>query len=131
MTATVEVATGDGRPPMSAATAAGPIDRVHLSRYTLGNRDLENEVLQRFAEQAPKYLEGLRSSANDKSWREAAHTLKGSALAVGAMRVAAAAERAELLDIGEGHAARESAVAAVAAAVDEARRHVAALIGGA
>ncbi|MFV0297788.1 MAG: Hpt domain-containing protein [Hyphomicrobiaceae bacterium] len=73
-----------------------PIDHAYLSKYTFGNADLENEVLCLFAEQAPVYLRQMREAATEKAWREAAHTLKGSARAVGALAVAKCAETAEM-----------------------------------
>ncbi|MGH6866065.1 MAG: Hpt domain-containing protein, partial [Methyloceanibacter sp.] len=60
-----------------------PVDLVHLSRYTLGERDLEREVLELFCSQSLVYLERLREAQSDKEWIEAAHTLKGSARAIG------------------------------------------------
>ena len=71
----------------SAAQMAGrdvPIDHPHLARYTLGNRALEQEVLQLFADQAPQTLASLAAANSAKAWHAAAHTLKGSAMAVGA-----------------------------------------------
>ncbi len=104
-----------------------PIDHVHLARYTFGNRALEIEVLQLFTDQAPDYLEALRVADTEKAWRDAAHTLKGSARAVGAVRVADRAERAEALVASRDRAARESAIQAIAEALEEARRHIAGL----
>jgi HPt (histidine-containing phosphotransfer) domain-containing protein len=75
--------------------AARPVDLVHLSRYTLGDREIEREVLALFASQAVVYLDRLAKAATATEWREAAHSLKGSARAVGAWRTAEAAERAE------------------------------------
>jgi len=74
-----------------------PVDLVHLSRYTLGERDLEREVLELFCSQSFVYREQLKGSPSDKEWKDLTHTLKGSARAVGAWRVAEAAERAEPL----------------------------------
>lgn len=104
-----------------------PIDHVHLARYTFGNRALEIEVLQLFTDQAPDYLEALRVADTEKAWRDAAHTLKGSARAVGAVRVAERAERAEALVASRDRQARAMAVQALADALDEARRHIASL----
>lgn len=73
------------------------LDRAYLARFTLGNVQLEREVLQLFAGQAPGYLAALAAADGDKAWREAAHTLKGSAAAVGAVHVARLAEVAEQL----------------------------------
>jgi HPt (histidine-containing phosphotransfer) domain-containing protein len=72
-----------------------PIDRKHLAKYTLNNRALEEEILALFVDQLPQSLEQLRSSVNEKEWRIAAHTIKGSARAVGAKALADAAAEAE------------------------------------
>lgn len=104
-----------------------PIDHVHLARYTFGNRALEIEVLHLFADQAPDYLEGLRNAVTEKAWRDAAHTLKGSARAVGAFRVADRAERAEALKTSIDQRARLAAIEAIAEALLEARCHIQAL----
>src|SRR3990172_9624133 len=74
-----------------------PVDLVHLSRYTLGARALEAEVLELFCTQATIYLERLRQAGSDKDWKDAAHSLKGSAAAIGAWRAAEAAQPAHAL----------------------------------
>ena len=74
-----------------------PVGLVHLSRYTLGERALEREVLELFCTQSVLYLEQLRAAMSDKAWKDAAHSLKGSARAIGAWRAAQTAERAEAL----------------------------------
>lgn len=108
-----------------------PIDRAYLARFTLGNTALEREVLELFAQHAPLYLGRLREASSRPDWKEAAHTLKGSAAAVGARRVAGLAELAERLDIEAPGAAserqRHQALAAVTAAVEEACREIARL----
>lgn len=71
------------------------IDHDHLRRYTMGDQQLENEVLYLFAGELPKTLGALRAAHTDLEWKIAAHTLKGSARAVGAWRIAAAAVAAE------------------------------------
>ncbi|KAB2910420.1 MAG: Hpt domain-containing protein [Hyphomicrobiaceae bacterium] len=120
-----------GGEPSGHGPAGDAIDRGYLARFTLGNAALEQEVLELFACHAPQYLEHLRAATSSQSWKEAAHTIKGSAAAVGARRLASLAEMAENLDIegaqvrAEGD--RERAVEAVAAAVDEACRYVARL----
>lgn len=75
---------------------AEPLDLAHLRRFTAGNRDLEVEVLGLFAAQAPVTLKAMQLASSEKTWREAAHTLKGSAYAVGAHAIAEAATEAEL-----------------------------------
>ncbi len=77
--------------------SAAPVDLTHLRRFTLGNRALEREVLQLFADQAPKTFQHLESASTEKAWRDAAHTLKGSAAAIGALAIARTAAEAEAL----------------------------------
>lgn len=79
---------------------AVPLDHAHLARYTLGDKDLEIEILDLFLGEAPRTLGQLKELAarvptDVKGWVAGCHTLKGSARAVGAVAVAAAAERAE------------------------------------
>jgi HPt (histidine-containing phosphotransfer) domain-containing protein len=111
----------------TVAPSAAPIDHAHLSRYTLGNYDLEVEVLGLFAGQAPQTLAWLTSSGTPKSWRDAAHTLKGSARAVGAWQVAIAAEQAEALSQSVDLEARRQAIAALTQALDVACAYIATL----
>lgn len=70
------------------------IDLVHLAQQTLGDRELEIELLTLFERQAGIIMARLRQEGGDcDKWRhDLSHTLKGSARAVGAMRVAAAAQ---------------------------------------
>ncbi|MCC7250752.1 MAG: Hpt domain-containing protein [Hyphomicrobium sp.] len=75
--------------------AAEPIDRVHLGRYTLGSPLLEREILGLFVAQLPLSIEQLRFAATDREWQTAAHTIKGSARAVGAWQIASLAREAE------------------------------------
>ncbi len=76
-------------------TGATPIDITSLSRNTAGNRRLGREVLGVFRDQIGQYLASLEGAADEQAWRLAAHTLKGAARAVGALRVADLAEAAE------------------------------------
>ena len=84
-------AGGDG-------ASACPIDLVHLARQTMGDRALEGELLALFDRQAGQIAEQLGradAEATDFSRASLAHKLKGSARAVGAHEVAAAAENYE------------------------------------
>jgi HPt (histidine-containing phosphotransfer) domain-containing protein len=81
----------------------GPIDFEHLARMTLGDPALESEVLTMFATQSAKLLGQLTSLPAGAG--ALAHTLKGSARAVGAFAVAEAAARLEAA-LGETGAAR-------------------------
>jgi HPt (histidine-containing phosphotransfer) domain-containing protein len=100
-----------------------PINRGYLARFTLGNLALEREVLQLFAQQMPTYLEQLRRAQTEQEWKLAAHTIKGSALAIGADRLASVAQLAECLELkgwsSDGADLRRQAAHAVAAAADE------------
>jgi HPt (histidine-containing phosphotransfer) domain-containing protein len=118
------------RPLDSSTPVAGEdapaIDLLHLSRYTLGNRVLEAEVLALFAAQLPDTLLALRRARGESDWRIAAHTLKGSARAVGAWRLAELAEQAERSGLPAA-AACSGVLAAIASAVREAEAFIVAL----
>lgn len=77
------------------ATADRPVDLVHLARHTLGDRNLEREVLQLFCRQSVIYLDRLKQARASTSRVEAAHTIKGSAKGIGAWTVAELAQAVE------------------------------------
>ena len=87
------ISEANSSPPL--APIATPIDREHLSRMTLGERELEREVLALFDRQADLLLARMRKGEQSVA-AAAAHTLKGSARGIGAWRVANAAETLEL-----------------------------------
>jgi HPt (histidine-containing phosphotransfer) domain-containing protein len=92
------------------------IDDDHLGRMTLGDRNLEREVLEIFARQTTLTLERI-AGAEPRRIGAAAHTLKGSARGIGAWRVADAAERLEQAAATEGgHDAMSAAMAEFEAA---------------
>jgi HPt (histidine-containing phosphotransfer) domain-containing protein len=108
------------------------IDLVRLSRHTLGDQDLEIELLGMFELQAGKIIGDLTRIACEDLTTSAhlAHKLKGSALAVGATRVAEAAARLEtLLADSAGRPALVGALSSLAGAVSEAREAIAKLVG--
>ncbi len=70
------------------ASAKNPVDLVHLSRQTLGDRSLENEVLQLFVSQSRLFLDRLDNASTASERKLAAHTVLGSARSLGAWRVA-------------------------------------------
>jgi HPt (histidine-containing phosphotransfer) domain-containing protein len=78
-------------PPL--APDDGPIDFEHLKRMTLGDAGLEQEVLAMFAAQSAKLIGTLATLPAEAP--ALAHTLKGSARAIGAFAVADAAARLE------------------------------------
>jgi HPt (histidine-containing phosphotransfer) domain-containing protein len=79
-------------PPL-APDDGPPIDIEHLGRMTLGDASLEREVLGMFSAQAASLIGALTTLASDAG--ALAHTLKGSARAIGAFRVADAAGHLE------------------------------------
>lgn len=78
-----------------------PVDLVHLARQTLGDRALECEILQLFRRQSISSLVKLNEADSHEAWCAAAHSLKGSAGAIGAWPVAALAEKAEVLSAAD------------------------------
>lgn len=112
-----------GAKPRSTGTCP-VIDRAHLARFTMGSADLEAEVLLLFIQQAPITFGKLRDAVTQKDWHAAAHTLKGSARAVGAGQVAVLAEAAERLAVGGCPVERRSVVDALEAALAAAARRI-------
>ena len=89
--------------------AERPVDIGHLDRYTGGSRALNEEILRLFEGQCRELLaklENLAKTADAKSWREVAHTLKGAARGVGAFQLADAAAEAESADPANAPRAR-------------------------
>jgi HPt (histidine-containing phosphotransfer) domain-containing protein len=83
----------DWMPSPPLAPDDGPIDIAHLRRMTLGDASLEREVLAMFSAQAVRLLATLATFPADAG--ALAHTLKGSARAIGAFDVADAAQSLE------------------------------------
>jgi HPt (histidine-containing phosphotransfer) domain-containing protein len=108
-------------PPL--APGDGPIDFEHLQRMTLGDDAIEQEVLTLFSAQSARLVQTLAAIPSDAS--ALAHTLKGSARAIGAFAVADAAARLEaaiargydpsaaLAELGESVAEARAAIEAV------------------
>jgi HPt (histidine-containing phosphotransfer) domain-containing protein len=71
-----------------------PLDLEHLSRQTMGDRALEQEVLAMFSRQLAAIRDTI-SAADDREKARLAHALKGSARAVGAFALADCAARIE------------------------------------
>jgi HPt (histidine-containing phosphotransfer) domain-containing protein len=62
---------------------------------TGGDTELSLEVIDIFREQAQLWSRLLDPRAEARQWADAAHTLKGASLGIGALKLAAACERAE------------------------------------
>jgi HPt (histidine-containing phosphotransfer) domain-containing protein len=115
----------DWMPSPPLAPDDGPIDTAHLNRMTLGDASLEREVLAMFSAQAVRLMGTVANLSSDTN--TVAHTLKGSARAIGAFRVADAAEALETVarkgdDPAEALAELTDAVAEVRAAIDDPTR---------
>jgi HPt (histidine-containing phosphotransfer) domain-containing protein len=75
---------------------AGAIDFSHLEHYVGGDQAILREVLALFSDQARTVLPQLDPQGPVDQWRGAAHSLKGSALGIGALALAQACGDAEL-----------------------------------
>ena len=109
-------------PSPQLAPDDGPIDVDHVRRMTLGDAGLEREVLAMFSAQSVSLIAGLAAKSAEAT--ALAHMLKGSARAIGAFRVAEAAESLEIRlrnsdDPSDALAEVEDAVAEARAAIDE------------
>lgn len=112
---------------MARRDLTGAVDFAHLERYAGGDAALAEEVLGLFREQASMWLKLLAPDAPGGAWKDAAHSLKGSALGVGAFDLAQACEAAEEArggDIG----ARQLALDRIHDALDRALADVAAYL---
>jgi Hpt domain len=109
-------------PPAEAAD--GTIDRAHLTRMTFGDQGLQRELLELFDRQAA-ILVGRMLEAGPASAGALAHTLKGSALGIGAAGVAHAAEAVER---AANASEREAALPRLTQAVALARRTIAEML---
>lgn len=71
----------------SGAAHGRPIDLEHLARQTMGDREVEREVLDLFVHQALSVRDAIVSADIAERLR-LSHALKGSARGVGAMPIA-------------------------------------------
>lgn len=108
--------------PEMEAFKKRPVDLVHLARHTLGNRDLEREVLQIFVRQSAIYLDRIQGAKSGSEQQMAAHTIKGSARGIGAWEVA------ECADALENAASTPAALSQLAEAVEKTNNFILALL---
>jgi HPt (histidine-containing phosphotransfer) domain-containing protein len=71
------------------------LDKDHLNAMTGGDKALAAEVIEIFKHQAEIWSRLLDPLAEPRQWADAAHTLKGASLGIGALRLAAVCGRAE------------------------------------
>lgn len=121
--------------------AAGPdeppaIDLVHLSRQTMGDAQLETELLGLFANQARAIVQALASpgAGGRSNPADLLHTLCGSARAIGSWTVAEQAERLERevrgRDAPGGSDGRHDRLAALGSSVAQACSAIDTLLDG-
>lgn len=109
--------TTERRPAAEDASGGGTtLDRAHFDRQTCADPVLQVEVLGLFRDELPTALSRLRTAACARDWHFAAHSLKGSARAVGATRLAALATAAEQAAAKPG--TRDQLVGDIAAEID-------------
>jgi HPt (histidine-containing phosphotransfer) domain-containing protein len=101
----------------------GLLDLRHLARCSASDPDLERELLTLYMEQAGHQLRIIVHSNDANSVRQALHTLKGCALAVGLPTVASAAAELESTGFDPPDEARIAALEAVIEAAEKSIRH--------
>lgn len=96
------------------------IDFDHLNLYVAGDVGLTREIFALFTHQTEMWGRGLDRDADDDVWASVTHSLKGSAKAVGAKKLAALCEAAEQL-VGEQRrmGARDVAVQNIEFAIEQ------------
>lgn len=109
-------------PPLAPGSDA--IDVAHLQRMTLGEQDLEREVLAMFLQQSRTLIARLVQKPVDNA--AIAHTLKGAAKAIGAFAVADAADDVELRLRADQNV--EQAIASLCDAIDTAHIEIQGLL---
>ena len=80
---------------MARRDLTGAVDFAYLETYAANDQAVIDEVLALFREQAALWMRLLDPAAENDAWRDAAHTLKGSALGVGATALGQACAAAE------------------------------------
>lgn len=114
---------------MTGAGRASSVDFSHLENYVAGDQAVVREVLGLFSDQARTVLPTLNPFAAGDDWRNAAHSLKGSALGIGAFALAEACSDAESVRDASPEVKR-AVLASVADALAEALADIAAYTRG-
>ena len=82
---------------MTSPDSDTEIDFDHLNQYVGGNKSLTAEVFSLFKHQVEMWGRALVVDADDETWASVTHSLRGTALAVGATQLAQLCENAEEL----------------------------------
>ena len=85
---------------MSRRDLTGAVDFAYLESYAANDQAVVEEVLGLFREQATMWTRLLDQHHDSSAWRDAVHTLKGSARGIGAGDLAQACEMAERAPVG-------------------------------
>lgn len=113
-----------------AFDTAKVIDLATLSRNAMNDADVARDVLTLFLEQSSLVLRHIWDAPDDASRQDHAHLLRGSAMAVGAVKVAEAARALEKACAGGVEGDAMDCIVALHAAVAEARAVIAGLLEG-
>lgn len=93
------------------------IDRAKLSENTGSDAELAVEVINIFREQAEMWVRILDPKSDKTQWADAAHTIKGAALGIGATRLADVCKTAEQ----KGRGDEEVSIAEASLLIDDVR----------
>jgi len=94
------------------------VDFEHIRRYVGEDPDIMQEVFSLFKNQIDMWSRGLDPVADDEAWAAIMHSLKGSARAIGAKRLA------ELCEHGEGLIGENNGAVRRKAHIDEVRGEI-------
>ena len=84
------------------------IDFDHLNLYVDGDVELTRELFSLFQNQVETWMKMISMNVNAEMFSSAAHTLKGTAQAVGALRMAKLCQQAEDHHIMKGTKGRKA-----------------------
>jgi HPt (histidine-containing phosphotransfer) domain-containing protein len=109
--------------PQNPSSDPAILNFDHLERQVAGDASLKREILQLFQQQTMRITALLQTSTHAHEKRDAAHTLKGAARAIGAEIIADHASRLEILfdrhqDADADLAALKQAIAAADALIN-------------
>jgi HPt (histidine-containing phosphotransfer) domain-containing protein len=116
------MAMSNNRASETEGAAAEVFDSTLLHEYSMQNQELAAEIMELFLIQLPHMLEALQTAANQTEWNFATHTLKGSAAAIGALRLQNLAAELEAMPFPGDANVRLLRVKAVQAAASDLRQ---------
>jgi len=93
---------------MARRDLTGAVDFSVLETFTAGDPGITEEILVLFREQAAVWRPML--DAGSPGWRDAAHSIKGAAGGIGALRLADACGKAERAEVGMAGPALERVI---------------------